>query len=117
MNVLRVVSVAFLFAAPACRTDVPAQRPATPDSAGDRADDVDAAVEDEDVDRDGIPNGTRGIVAWLETFAAPWLEAVPDEMRARLLERIAEVAAPALLRDGVWWIDYVRLRVEAIKAG
>jgi outer membrane protein OmpA-like peptidoglycan-associated protein len=56
MNVLGVVSVAFLFAVPACRTDVPAQRPAAPDVASAGAGDVDAAVDDEDVDRDGIPN-------------------------------------------------------------
>lgn len=60
--------------------------------------------------------GERGITAWLSTFAAPWLAPVPEAARASLLERVAEIARPALLRDGVWWIDYVRLRVEAVRA-
>jgi hypothetical protein len=62
-------------------------------------------------------DGERGISAWLETFAAPWLAPVPKAMRAPLLERVAQIAAAALLRDGVWWIDYVRLRVEAVRVG
>jgi OOP family OmpA-OmpF porin len=55
MNALRVVTVAFLVAAPACRTDVPAQRAAAPDSVGHGAAAV--AVEEQDTDRDGIPDG------------------------------------------------------------
>jgi hypothetical protein len=42
---------------------------------------------------------------------------VPEATRARLLERVADIAEPTLLRDGVWWIDYVRMRVEAVKTG
>ena len=59
-------------------------------------------------------DGERGITAWLSTFAAPWLAPSPRR-RAPLLDRIAAIARPALLRDGVWRIDYVRLRVEAVK--
>jgi outer membrane protein OmpA-like peptidoglycan-associated protein len=54
MNVLAVMSVAFLVAAPACRTDVPAQRPAPPDGVGHGSANV--AVEEADSDRDGIPD-------------------------------------------------------------
>jgi trans-aconitate methyltransferase len=60
-------------------------------------------------------DGESGIAAWLSTFAAPWLAPVPETTRAQLLERVAEIARPALFRDGVWSIDYVRLRVEAVK--
>jgi trans-aconitate methyltransferase len=59
-------------------------------------------------------DGERGITEWLSTFAAPWLAPVAQPTRARLLERVAELAQPTLLRDGVWQIDYVRLRVEAV---
>lgn len=59
--------------------------------------------------------GEPGITTWLSTFAAPWLAPIPDATRARLLERIADLARPSLLRDGAWHIDYVRLRVEAVK--
>lgn len=60
-------------------------------------------------------DGERGITAWLSTFAAPWLNPIPAPTRARLLDRVAALARPALLHDGVWQIDYVRLRVEAVK--
>jgi trans-aconitate methyltransferase len=60
-------------------------------------------------------DGECGITAWLSTFAAPWLAPVPEAQRAPLLERIAALARRPLLRDGVWFIDYVRLRVEAVK--
>jgi len=63
-------------------------------------------------DRDGEP----GLTAWLSTFAAPWLAPVSAAQRAPLLARIAEIALPAFLRDGVWHIDYLRLRMEAVKA-
>jgi OmpA-OmpF porin, OOP family len=50
MNALGVVSVAFLVAAPACRPDVPAQRPPAPVSAGHSAPAVE--LEEGDGDRD-----------------------------------------------------------------
>jgi trans-aconitate methyltransferase len=62
-------------------------------------------------DREGKP----GITTWLSTFAAPWLVSVPDAQRVPLLDRIAALARPVLFRDGVWNIDYVRLRVVAVK--
>ena len=54
MNALGVVSLAFLVAAPACRPDVPAQRPAAPVSAGHGAPGV--ALEEADADHDGVPD-------------------------------------------------------------
>jgi hypothetical protein len=60
-------------------------------------------------------DGERDVVAWLKAFAEPWLSEVPEAARAQLFDRIAEMAKPTLWRDGVWLIDYVRLRVEAVK--
>jgi trans-aconitate methyltransferase len=62
-------------------------------------------------------DGERGIAAWLDTFVAPWLGALPAAVRAPLFERVAEIARPALWREEAWWIDYVRLRMEAVKRG
>jgi trans-aconitate methyltransferase len=56
-----------------------------------------------------------GIAAWLEIFAGPWLRPLDAEVRARFLARVADHARAKLYRDGVWWIDYVRLRIEAVK--
>jgi trans-aconitate methyltransferase len=56
-----------------------------------------------------------GISAWLEIFAGRWLGRLSSETRARFLAKVVEHARAALYRDGTWWIDYVRLRVEAVK--
>jgi trans-aconitate methyltransferase len=61
-------------------------------------------------DRDGV----SGLAAWLEIFASQVLPLASEE-RARFLERVEALARPRLFRDGVWWIDYVRLRIEAAR--
>lgn len=55
-----------------------------------------------------------GIDGWLDTFAAPFLNAVPAANRPRLRTRIVELASPRLkAADGSWRADYVRLRFHA----
>lgn len=53
-------------------------------------------------------------MGWLETFRRGVLQALPAEMRPRIVEETAALLAPAL-RDaaGNWWADYVRLRFRA----
>lgn len=68
-----------------------------------------------------IPRPTplpTGITGWLDTFAAPFLAAipaVPAGTRAAVLTR-TEALLPALRDEtGQWWADYVRLRFVAEK--
>jgi SAM-dependent methyltransferase len=60
-----------------------------------------------------LPTGMTG---WLETFAFPILERVPDAEKAEVIGESAELLAP-VLRDseGRWTADYVRLRFAARK--
>ncbi len=65
-----------------------------------------------------IPRPTRldaGLEAWLETLAAPALALLPEARRRPAAAAVAALAAPAL-RDaaGIWWGDYVRLRLRAV---
>lgn len=66
-----------------------------------------------------IPRPTRidaGMEAWLTTLAAPVLGLIPQERRGPAAAAVAEILAPALRdRAGVWWGDYVRLRLCAAK--
>lgn len=62
-----------------------------------------------------LEGGEEGLSAWLEMFGTPVLNAIPREARPELVRRVAERAAPFLFRDGVWTIDYRRLRVLAFK--
>jgi trans-aconitate methyltransferase len=54
------------------------------------------------------------ITDWLETFAQPYLAAVPAERRPAFLAAVRDALRPALCGpDGRWTADYVRLRFAA----
>ena len=56
------------------------------------------------------------ISGWLETFAQPFLLEVPLEDRARCIEEIREIVRPNLLKaEQGWVVDYVRLRLRAVR--
>lgn len=57
-----------------------------------------------------------GIVGWLRMFGSVLTAHVPAERVPDVLARTAELAAPTLLRDGVWNVDYHRLRFAAVAA-
>ncbi len=50
---------------------------------------------------------------WLRTFAGSFMSALPASERAAASAEVAAAVATQLLEDGVWTIDYVRLRVVA----
>ena len=53
---------------------------------------------------------------WLDTFAEPFLKALPTAARPSVRAEIATAAEHVLrLEDGTWFVDYVRLRFRAIK--
>ena len=55
------------------------------------------------------------MAAWLETFAQPFLNAVADDERPRILADTAAALEPKLRdADGKWTADYVRLRFRAL---
>jgi len=58
------------------------------------------------------------IGAWLETFAGPFLAAVPATERPALLAEVRAALAPRLADEhGCWHADYVRVRFVATKPG
>ena len=59
-----------------------------------------------------LEGGSQGLANWLAMFGGP----LPAELEQPEVVRLVEqFAAPRLLRDGVWWVDYRRLRVVARK--
>jgi trans-aconitate methyltransferase len=58
----------------------------------------------------------RGLREWIEMFASVYFERVPVREREPLLREIEHRLRPELYRDGAWWADYRRLRVEAFRA-
>jgi trans-aconitate methyltransferase len=64
-------------------------------------------------DRPTPLEGERGMEDWLEMFGGALLAGVPALARNALVARIVERLRPTLFRDGVWFADYVRLRIVA----
>ena len=58
------------------------------------------------------------VTHWLRLFAQPFLAAVPDDERGSLLEEVRVTLEPRIRNaDGVWIVDYVRLRFAATRPG
>lgn len=56
------------------------------------------------------------VTTWLEIFAQPFLATVPEEDRLDLVNEVRLLLEPALkTADGIWVVDYVRLRTAASK--
>ena len=60
-----------------------------------------------------LPSDIR---TWLEIFAQPYISSVAKPDRQSLIDAVRTRLEPQLLNaDGVWVVDYVRLRVAATK--
>jgi trans-aconitate methyltransferase len=57
----------------------------------------------------------RGLREWIEMFAGSYFQGVPNARRELLIGDIERRLRPELYRDGAWWADYRRLRIEAVK--
>lgn len=57
----------------------------------------------------------RGLREWLEMFAQSYLKAVPEGMKEDLLREMDSLLRPELYRDGAWYADYRRLRINAVR--
>lgn len=55
------------------------------------------------------------ISSWLSTFCRSWLRGMAQAEAEALLASVRDALAPELHRDAGWFIDYVRIRVEARK--
>ena len=62
-----------------------------------------------------LEGGNRGLKLWLEMFGRFAVEAITPERRKEFFLLTEKFAAPALLHNGVWTIDYKRLRLVAVK--
>lgn len=62
-----------------------------------------------------LEGGERGLREWLEMFGMFASDVLKPSQREELMQRIETLARPALFRDGVWTVDYKRLRMIAVK--
>jgi len=62
-----------------------------------------------------LEDGEQGLEAWLRMFAGFALERLPAERQAEFLREVEMQARTELFKDGVWEVDYRRLRIKAAK--
>lgn len=60
-----------------------------------------------------MKDGPNGLRHWLDSFGEPMLQSVPAGDREQIIEQIHDHLKKKLYQNGVWTIDYVRLRIEA----
>jgi trans-aconitate methyltransferase len=61
-----------------------------------------------------LQGGDRALADWLAMFGRSLTAEIPADLRAQVVARTAELAAPRLRRDGRWVADYWRLRFVAM---
>lgn len=62
-----------------------------------------------------LEDGQKGLRYWLEMFAASALKPLSRVDQEAVLSEVESELSPALFREGTWYVDYRRLRVEAIR--
>jgi trans-aconitate methyltransferase len=68
-------------------------------------------------DRPTPVEGEHGIEDWLRMFCASYFQGLIAEQVREALAHLTARLRPALYRDGVWTLDYRRLRIVAVKTG
>jgi SAM-dependent methyltransferase len=63
-----------------------------------------------------LENGDLGFARWIEMFGSFALSSVESGQRQQLIQRCNDLARPGLFREGIWTLDYKRLRMVAIKS-
>ena len=62
-----------------------------------------------------LEDGDDGIGNWIRMFRRAALEALSDEMKSAVIDRVKERLRGALFQDGAWHAEYRRLRIVAYK--
>ncbi len=62
-----------------------------------------------------LDGGDAGMANWLSVFGVRLLEHLSVSQYAEAVRMIEDILRPELYKDGVWSVDYVRLRFVAVK--
>lgn len=66
-------------------------------------------------DRPTPLEGEDGLESWLRMFTGSYFRELPPEAAANFIRQLVDTLRPALYRDGVWTVDYRRLRVACVR--
>ena len=62
-----------------------------------------------------LESGDAGLANWLKMFAGNFLSGLSTEEEKRILEQVMTRLKPTLYNDGIWKVDYRRIRIIAVK--
>jgi trans-aconitate 2-methyltransferase len=57
-----------------------------------------------------------GLRDWLRVFTDHFMKQVPADQQAAIIQAVEDELRPELFRDRVWFADYCRLRIAALRA-
>ena len=60
--------------------------------------------------------GEAGMANWIQMFGSHLLSEIPAEQQVEVVREIEHCLRSKLYRDGVWFVDYKRIRVMGIKS-
>ena len=66
-------------------------------------------------DRPTPVEGEHGLEDWIEMFCGSYFRGLSPAAAKEKMKELAELLRPKLYRDGVWTLDYRRLRVVAVR--
>lgn len=66
-------------------------------------------------DRPTPQKGQNGLINWINMFVKLPFEGMDEGLKSEILQEAESLLKDQLLHDGVWYIDYVRIRIRARK--
>lgn len=57
----------------------------------------------------------NGLADWIRMFDKAPFEGVDEVLKEQIIEEAEKMMRPVLYHDGCWYIDYVRIRIKAVK--
>jgi trans-aconitate methyltransferase len=60
-------------------------------------------------------DGEAGMANWMQMFCSNLFSEVPPNQQNKVIQEVEQCLRPRLYRDNVWFADYKRIRVMAIK--
>lgn len=61
--------------------------------------------------------GPDAMAHYLRQYTPEYLTIIPAEQQAAFIAAVEDRVRPTLYRDGGWWMDFMRLRVQAVRPG
>lgn len=66
-------------------------------------------------DRPTAQVGENGLQNWIEMFVTTAFDGVAGKDKENIIKDAVAICRPSLYKDGIWYVDYVRLLMKAVK--